>query len=117
MIHVGAKHILLYYTKNRTYYSSTFQPTFRTSHKIIQEIACDICGEVQRNEAIIANERTRHGRFILASNDKTLDGELMLQYYKGQNAVEKGFRFLKDKASEWQKSISRKRNGSKLYPR
>jgi transposase len=27
----------------------------------------------------------------LASNDKTLDGELMLQYYKGQNAVEKGF--------------------------
>jgi transposase len=38
------------------------------------------------------------GRFILASNDKALDGELMLKYYKGQNAVEKGFRFLKDKS-------------------
>ena len=55
-------------------------------------------GEVQRNEATIANERSRLGRFVLASNDKTLEGELMLQYYKGQNAVEKGFRFLKDKS-------------------
>ena len=55
-------------------------------------------GEVQRNEAMIANERSILGRFVLASNDKTLDGELMLQYYKGQNAVEKGFRFLKDKS-------------------
>ena len=54
--------------------------------------------EVERNEEIIANERARLGRFVLASNDKTLDGELMLQYYKGQNAVEKGFRFLKDKS-------------------
>ena len=53
---------------------------------------------VERNEEIIANRRARLGRFVLASNDKTLDGELMLQYYKGQNAVEKGFRFLKDKS-------------------
>ncbi len=34
----------------------------------------------------------------MASNDKNIDGELMLQHYKGQNAVEKGFRFLKDKS-------------------
>jgi len=54
--------------------------------------------EVERNEQNIANERARLGRFILASNDKELDGELMLKYYKGQNAVEKGFRFLKDKS-------------------
>ena len=54
--------------------------------------------EVERNEEIIAGERSRLGRFVLASNDKTIDGELMLQYYKGQNAVEKGFRFLKDKS-------------------
>ena len=54
--------------------------------------------EVVLNEESIANERTRLGRFILASNDKALDGELMLKYYKGQNAVEKGFRFLKDKS-------------------
>jgi len=57
-----------------------------------------IKAEVQQNEEIIANERSRLGRFVLASNDKTLDGELMLQHYKGQNAVEKGFRFLKDKS-------------------
>jgi transposase len=54
--------------------------------------------EIERNELTIANERARLGRFILASNDKELDGELMLKYYKGQNAVEKGFRFLKDKS-------------------
>ena len=54
--------------------------------------------EVDRNEQIIASERDKLGRFILASNDIALDGELMLQYYKGQNVVEKGFRFLKDKS-------------------
>jgi transposase len=54
--------------------------------------------EVERNEQIIASERDKLGRFVLASNDITMDGELMLQNYKGQNAVEKGFRFLKDKS-------------------
>jgi len=57
-----------------------------------------VSAEVDRNEEIIASERSRLGRFVLASNDKTIDGELMLQYYKGQNAVERGFRFLKDKS-------------------
>jgi len=57
-----------------------------------------VYAEVDRNEKIIASERSRLGRFVLASNDKTIDGELMLQYYKGQNAVERGFRFLKDKS-------------------
>ena len=37
------------------------------------------------------------GLFILASNDITLSPEDMLEYYKGQDKVEKGFRFLKDK--------------------
>jgi len=54
--------------------------------------------EIDRNEMVIAIERARLGRFVLASNDITMNGELMLQYYKGQNAVEKGFRFLKDKS-------------------
>ena len=60
--------------------------------------AISVEAEVELNEESIANERARLGRFVLASNDKALDGELMLQYYKGQNAVEKGFRFLKDKS-------------------
>ena len=54
--------------------------------------------EVDRNEQMIASQRDKLGRFVLASNDLTINGELMLQYYKGQNAVEKGFRFLKDKS-------------------
>lgn len=33
----------------------------------------------------------------MASNDVRLDPELMLKYYKGQQTVEHGFRFLKDK--------------------
>jgi transposase len=53
---------------------------------------------VDRNEEAIARDRSRLGRFVLASNDTNLDGELMLQHYKGQNAVERGFRFLKDKS-------------------
>jgi transposase len=54
--------------------------------------------EVEQNEQIIASERAKLGRFVLASNDRTINGELILRYYKGQNAVEKGFRFLKDKS-------------------
>lgn len=54
--------------------------------------------EIDRNEKIIASQRHKLGRFVLASNDLTMNGELMLQYYKGQNAVERGFRFLKDKS-------------------
>jgi transposase len=54
--------------------------------------------EVEQNEQIIASERSRLGRFVLASNDRTINGEPILQYYKGQNAVDKGFRFLKDKS-------------------
>jgi transposase len=54
--------------------------------------------KVDRNEETIAKDRSRLGRFVLASNDTNLEGELMLQHYKGQNAVEKGFRFLKDKS-------------------
>ncbi len=35
------------------------------------------------------------GLFILASNDISISSEDMLKYYKGQDNVEKGFRFLK----------------------
>jgi transposase len=44
--------------------------------------------EVDRNERMIASERAKLGRFVLASNDIAMGGELMLQYYKGPNAVE-----------------------------
>jgi transposase len=40
-------------------------------------------------------EVDKMGLFILASNDISLSPEKMLKYYKGQDKVEKGFRFLK----------------------
>jgi len=38
-----------------------------------------------------------HGRFIITSNNINLDAEKMLDHYKNQSKVEKGFRFIKDK--------------------
>ena len=52
---------------------------------------------VQNPEAILA-EKEKLGRFVLASNDLSLSPEMMLDFYKNQSAVEKGFRFLKDKS-------------------
>ena len=45
----------------------------------------------------MTEERKRLGRFVLASNDIYLEPEAMLNYYKGQQTIERGFRFLKDK--------------------
>ena len=50
-----------------------------------------------RNEAISLNEKEYQGRFIIASNDLNLDAEEMLENYKNQSKVERGFRFIKDK--------------------
>lgn len=50
------------------------------------------------NEKAVASEREKLGRFLLASNDLELGAEKMLEYYKGQGSVERGFRFLKDKS-------------------
>ena len=46
----------------------------------------------------IAEAKSKLGRFILATNDLNLDPNTILSYYKGQQAVERGFRFLKDKS-------------------
>jgi transposase len=54
-------------------------------------------GEIEIDRDALAEERKKFGRFVLASNDVDLDSELMLNYYKGQQTVEHGFRFLKDK--------------------
>lgn len=47
---------------------------------------------------VIEQEKTRLGRFVLATNDLDLDADSLLKYYKGQQSVERGFRFLKDKS-------------------
>lgn len=53
--------------------------------------------EIKLNEDVVNAKRTKLGRFILASNNLDIDDETMLQHYKGQQSVERGFRFLKDK--------------------
>ena len=45
----------------------------------------------------ISKIKSKLGRFVLATNDINLDPDTLLSYYKGQQAVERGFRFLKDK--------------------
>ncbi len=51
-----------------------------------------------RNEEITLHEKEYQGRFIIASNDLDIDSEKMLENYKNQSKVEKGFRFIKDKS-------------------
>jgi transposase len=55
--------------------------------------------DLARNEAAITAARLRSGRFILATNvlkSDQLSKEVLLQEYKEQHRVERGFRFLKD---------------------
>ncbi|AKB52086.1 Mobile element protein [Methanosarcina barkeri str. Wiesmoor] len=54
-----------------------------------------IDGIIKVNDAFVLKEMEKMGLFILASNDISLSPEEMLKYYKGQDRVEKGFRFLK----------------------
>ena len=53
---------------------------------------------VRVNEEVVQKERAVLGRFVLATNVISLDSETILNHYKGQMLVEKGFRFLKDKS-------------------
>lgn len=54
-----------------------------------------IDGIIKVNNAFVLKEMEKMGFFILASNDISLSPGEMLKYYKGQDNVEKGFRFLK----------------------
>jgi len=54
--------------------------------------------EIELNQQVIVREQELMDRFILASNDTSIDPELMLTYYKEQNTVEHGFKFIKDKS-------------------
>lgn len=56
-----------------------------------------IDADIELDENVIEKERSKLGRFVLTSNDLEIDDETMLQHYKGQQSVERGFRFLKDK--------------------
>jgi len=67
-----------------------------TKDEICDVIYLPAC-EFSLDEDWVQMEQDRAGRFILACNDTGIDPESMLEYYKEQNAVERGFRFIKDK--------------------
>ncbi len=54
--------------------------------------------EIELDYYRVLKEKSKLGRFILASNDLNIDPDTILSYYKGQQEVERGFRFLKDKS-------------------
>lgn len=54
--------------------------------------------DVARNEDLIRAEKEKLGRFILATNDRSLEPECILDFYKQQIHVERMFRFLKDRS-------------------
>jgi len=68
----------------------------RKDEKLIVHYVVD--AKVVRNDEITLDEKKYQGRFLIASNDLNLDAEKMLEYYKNQSKVEKGFRFIKDKS-------------------
>jgi transposase len=61
------------------------------------KVSFRIEAQIGLNDDGLNDERKKLGRFVLVSNDIDLDPETMLNYYKGQQTVERGFRFLKDK--------------------
>jgi len=67
-----------------------------TKNEVCDVIYLPSC-EFSLDEVWVHTEMDRAGRFILACNDTGIDPESMLEYYKEQSAVERGFRFIKDK--------------------
>jgi transposase len=57
-----------------------------------------LVAEIEHVPEYIQEEMIKLGRFVLATNDLELSPEILLNYYKGQGAIERGFRFLKDKS-------------------
>jgi transposase len=57
-----------------------------------------ISAEIEPDSETIECEKQKLGRFILATNDLELSPDMILEYYKNQGTVERGFRFLKDKS-------------------
>lgn len=65
--------------------------------EVLEQVYFISC-QIGLNQEVIKREQEQMGRFILASNDTSIDPELMLSYYKEQSTVERGFKFIKDKS-------------------
>ncbi len=60
----------------------------------VYKVSC----KLEINSEFVAREKELLGRFILASNDTHINPEVVLDYYKEQVTVERGFRFIKDQS-------------------
>ncbi|AKB17547.1 Mobile element protein [Methanosarcina sp. WWM596] len=54
--------------------------------------------EIKSDKEKVKERRAKLGRFILTINDLGLTPDQLLEYYKEQGTVERGFRFIKDKS-------------------
>lgn len=79
------------------------------------EISYHPSASVVFNDDAVANERRKLGRFVLATNDLDLSPDTLLMYYKGQSAVERGFRFLKDKSFQVAEIFLKKNSGFRRW--
>tara|TARA_B100000745_G_C20137847_1_gene390041 strand:+ start:164 stop:1777 length:1614 start_codon:yes stop_codon:yes gene_type:complete len=64
------------------------QPPDRTEYKVTLR-------SLSEDESKVAPYRQAVGRFVLATNDASLDAEAMLRIYKGQTTLEHGFGLIK----------------------
>ena len=71
---------------------------------------CQLVLSHKRNTNNIKPEHVKCGRFILATNDTALTMEYMLNSYKEQSTVERGFRFLKDQQFRLDHVLLKKNN-------
>ena len=62
------------------------------------QLSYKISAEVEHIPEVLAEERRILGRFVLATNDPELSVDELLTNYKAQSAIERGFRFLKDRS-------------------
>jgi transposase len=85
--------------KKSKYHELTSIQVTDVQDKSEETVGYKVSGQITVSEAKVEPSKNQAGRFILATN--TLDGteltaEEMLSKYKGQQSVERGFRFLKD---------------------
>jgi len=60
------------------------------------EAVYTVAAEIEHDAESVVERRQNLRRFVLATNDCALSPDEILANYKGQGAVERGFRFLKD---------------------
>lgn len=70
----------------------------RPSSEEEMEVWYRLQGDLSLRQDAVKRLRSKLGRFLLADPDRTLSPEQLLDRYKEQGAVERGFRFLKDPA-------------------